>query len=343
MKKKLFKISLLLLILLCLTACGNKVKIRESETKKIKYEDYDNGLVSLQIPKGWKVEVAPADYIHYSFKIVNPDNPDLLFLFGLKQEGFLKSELARSTYASMYPDAAFSKLAPIDPQTTESFYNVWTQNARLSNETELHTEYFPYLNEFTMIDNLGQTPLGGDIIRGSFKNDKGEEMQGLFTATVMSPGSYFISTNMFNPFGPQVDVFPLNVYNIILMVGPNDCFNDYQPIMDHCISTIEFSDAFISGFNQEETTLVQTIRANQKVYDEISDMIMDSWEQRNASYDIISQKQSDATLGYERVYDTETGEVYKAYNGFTDDYSGSRYQAISEDMYREPISGYIEK
>ena len=75
----------------------------------------------------------------------------------------------------------------------------------------------------------------------------------------------------------------------------------------------------------------------------MSDMIMDSWEKRNNSYDIISQKQSDATLGYERVYDTETGDIYKAYNGFTDDYTGDRYKAITDNMYTSPISGYIEK
>ena len=80
-----------------------------------------------------------------------------------------------------------------------------------------------------------------------------------------------------------------------------------------------------------------------KIYDEISDMIMDSWNKRNNSYDIISQKQSDATLGYERVYDTETNEIYKAYNGFTDDYSGNRYKPITDDMYTSAVSGYIEK
>ena len=72
-------------------------------------------------------------------------------------------------------------------------------------------------------------------------------------------------------------------------------------------------------------------------------MIMDSWEKRNNSYDIISQKQSDATLGYERVYDTDTGEIYKAYNGFTDDYKGDKYKAITDDMYTSAIDGYIEK
>ena len=320
-----------------------QVKIEKSENSSIEYEDYDNGLVSLKIPKGWKVEIPNVDYIHYSFKVYNPNNKNYMFLFGLKQEGFLKSEYARSTYAKYYPDAMFSKLSPIDPQTTESFYKVWNSNAKLSNETELKTEYFPYLNEFTVLENLGQTPLGGDILRATFKDSDNKLMQGLFTSTVMSTGTYYINTDIFNIFSEKVDVWPLNVYNIILMTTPDEDFNNWQQILDYCLSTITFSDKFISNFNTEESNLVSTIQANQKVYDSISDMIMDSWEKRNNSYDIISQKQSDATLGYERVYDTETGEIYKAYNGFTDDYTGNRYQAIEDNQYTEPISGYIEK
>lgn len=68
-----------------------------------------------------------------------------------------------------------------------------------------------------------------------------------------------------------------------------------------------------------------------------------AWENRSKTYDIMSQKQSDTTLGYERVYDTDTGEIYKAYNGFTDDYDGQKYKSISEEMYIEKTSGYIEK
>ncbi len=342
-KKKILSLVFMFAIMFTLTGCFNDVKITKSITKEIKYEDYNNGLVSLKIPKGWKVEVAPADYIHYSFKVYNPENKDYMFLFGLKQEGFLKSEKARSTYAKLYPDAMFSKLAAIDPQTTEAFYKVWNSNAKLSNETELKTAYFPYLNEFNVVENLGATPLGGDVLRATFKNDNGDLMQGLFTSSVKSAGSYYINTDIWNLFSEKVDVFPLNVYNIIFMATPDDEFNNWQPILDYCISTITFSDKFLNGFNSEEATLTATIQANQQVYDSISDMIMDSWEKRNNSYDIISQKQSDATLGYERVYDTETGEVYKAYNGFTDDYSGNRYKSITDDMYTKSISGYIEK
>ena len=341
MKRK-FLLGLLVVILFILTGCG-RVKVVKNEASQIKFEKYDNGLVSLMIPKGWKVEVAPTDYIHYTFKVYNPSDKNYMYIFNLKQEGFLKSEKARSTYAGLYPDAVFSKLAAIDPQTTETYYKVWDKNAKLANEIDFKFEFFPYLNEFTVIENFGATPLGGDVIRATYKNSDGKLQQGLFTASVKSIGSYYINTDIFNLFSEKVDVSPLNVYNIIMMMAPDEEFVNWQKIMDYSISTMQFSDTFVNGFNNEEATLVATIQANQKVYDSISDMIMDSWEKRNNSYDIISQKQSDATLGYERVYDTETGEIYKAYNGFTDDYSGNRYKSITDDMYIKAVSGYIEK
>ena len=344
MGKKILSLLIVCALLFSFAACGGgKVKIKKSAASTVTYEKYDNGLISLEIPKGWEVTVAPADYIHYSFKVYDPKDPGYMLLFGLKQEGFLKSERARNTYAGLYPDAPFSKLAPIDPQTTEQFYKVWNKNAELSNTTELKVEYFPYFYEFEVIENLGPSLLGGDILRASYKNGDGEAMQGLFTAAVTDVGSYYISENMWNIYSPQVDVWPLNVYHIVAMTAPDEDFNNWQGILDHCLGSLQFSSAFMSGFNAEENQLVSTIQANQKVYDSISDMIMDSWEQRNNSYDIISQKQSDATLGYERVYDTQTGEVYKAYNGFTDDYKGDRYLSITDDMYTAPISGYIEK
>lgn len=43
-----------------------------------------------------------------------------------------------------------------------------------------------------------------------------------------------------------------------------------------------------------------------------------------------------------RVYDTETNEIYKAYNRFTDDYDGERYKPITDDMYTEK-QVYIQK
>ena len=336
-------LCLFLVLVLCLSGCssntlktkdGKKLKITEVETSHIEYEDFDNGNLKMQIPKGWKVTVpTKVTYSGYSFKVSNPDNKDYTFMFSLGLSGFLKSEAARAKWASLYPSSVYGQLAAVDPQTTEAFYKVWNTTAKVGNQM-INEEFFEYLNNFEVIENLGKTELGGDIIRGKFVNDKNEPMQGLFTATIFDPGSYYM-------FG--LDLAPLNSYHNIMMYAPDAEFNNWQSIYDYCLSTIEFTDAFMAGFNKEQQTNVATVQANAKIYDEISDMIMDSWKKRNNSYDIISQKQSDATLGYERVYNTDTGEVYRAYNGFTDEYDGTKYQTITDDMYTSTISGYIEK
>ena len=318
------------------------VKITKNETSMIQYDDYDNGLISLKIPKGWKVSIAPVDYIHYVFKVYNPSDPGYMFLFNLKQEGFLKSEKARSTYEKYYPDSPFAKLAAIDPLTTEAFYKVWDKNAKYINEVDINYEYMPYFNNFKVIDNLGKSIFGGDILRATYTDSNDRVIQGIFTANVKSIGTYYINTDIMNIFSERVDVSPLNVYNIIIMSAPDSEFNEWEGILDYCLGTLMFSNEFVKGFNNEEATLASSIRANQRVYDQISEGIMDSWEKRNNSYDIISQKQSDATLGYERVYDTETGDIYKAKNGFMDSYDGERYESITDDMYTKATSGYIE-
>lgn len=106
---------------------------------------------------------------------------------------------------------------------------------------------------------------------------------------------------------------------------------------------MKFTDIFMNEVQSQLDAQMKTFNNIRSICNEISDGIMDSWEKRSASFDIMSQKRSDATLGYERVYDTETNEIYKAYNGFTDDYDGKRYKSISDDMYTKGIDGYIEK
>ena len=55
----------------------------------------------------------------------------------------------------------------------------------------------------------------------------------------------------------------------------------------------------------------------------------------------MSQKQSDATLGYERIVDTETGNIYKINNDFTDWYDDSRYKSITDDQYTDSVEAVI--
>ncbi len=321
----------------------NKVKVTKSEASVVEYETYDNGLVSFQYPKGWEVVVAPFDYIHYSFKVYNPDDPSYMFLFCMKFEGFNKSQAAKNWQKKYYPGNLFAQLPVVNPQTSEGFYNVWNEVASYVNKNDAKSEYLPKFNDFSVIEKIGQNEIGGDILRATYKDANGKTIQGLFTAAVYSAGTYYVNSNVFDLTSSKIDVWPLNVYNIIFMTAPDDEFINWQSVLDKSLSTIEFSQDFINGFNKEENQIMKTIQANQRVYDQISDMIMDSWEKRNASYDIISQKQSDATLGYDRVYDTETGDIYKADLDFMDHDWNGKYERVTDDMYNMPTSGYIEK
>ena len=322
-----------------------KVKITKSEASLVSFDKFDNGLVSFEYPKGWKVEIAPADYIHYNFKVYNPDDPDYIFFFGLKFEGYMKSDAARNWQRKYYPSTMFAKLPAINPQTTEAFYKVWNTAVDYSNKEEMKYNYFNHLNDFKVVEKLGTNEIGGDILRATYTNDEGELNQGLFTATVKSAGTYYVKENPMSLSlnAKQIDVWPLMIYNIVYMSAPDAEFVNWQPILDKCLATIEFSQEFINGFNKEEDSVLRTIQANQKIYDQISDMIMDSWEKRSASYDRISQKQSDATLGYDRVYDTTTGDIYKADLDFMDHDWNGKYERVTDDMYTKPVSGYIEK
>ena len=126
------------------------------------------------------------------------------------------------------------------------------------------------------------------------------------------------------------------------ITAAKDTFIEWESVLTDCMKTLQYSDSFVSATNQasnEKVALAQQISQN---FNQTLDGIMSSWENRNKSQDIMSQKQSDATLGYER--DTETNEIYRATTGFTDVYDGKRYQPVTDDnMYTEPISGYIER
>lgn len=311
--------------------------IRDSETKNIVLEDYSNDLFNMKIPKGWKVDTL-GDYIHYTIKVYDPSNPLYQFFLNLKTEGYNKSQDAKNWQQKYYPDSLFAKTSVLDNPTTEGFYKIFNDLGTLNNTSSFT---FPVLNGFTVTGNLGANSLGGDILRATFTDNSGEAGEGIFMAYVYDVGSYYVSENIMS--GKQIDIYYLNVYDAIFMTTPKDEFINWESTLNSIFSSLQFTDTFLNGYNSEQDSVMKNFQSIRNIGNQISDSIMSSWENRNASYDIMSQKQSDATLGYERVYDTETNEVYKAYNGFTDDYDGTRYKAIDDSMYTKGISGYIEK
>lgn len=343
MRKKILTILICVFIVLGITGCGKtiskeaNVKIRKVETKTIKYTDFDNGLIKMKIPEGWKVDVL-GDYIHYTVKVYDPNRPTYQFFFNLKTEGYNKSEDAKAFQQKYYPNDIFAKNPVIADKTTEGFYKIFNELGPLNNTSSFT---FPTLTDFTVVENLGTGLLGGDILRATFKDAEGKEAEGLFTAYVYDAGPYYVNENIMS--GKQIDIYYLSVYDAIFITAPKDELIEWEDTLNTVASSLEFTDTFMSGFNMQQDAVMQTFQNVRSICNQITAGIMDSWEKRSKTYDIMSQKQSDATLGYERVYDIDTGDIYKAYNGFTDDYDGDRYKTITDDMYTEKPSGYIEK
>ena len=313
------------------------IKIAKSKANQIEFEDYSINEFSIKKPKGWKVDTI-GDYIHYTIKVYDPNNPAYQFFLNMKTEGYNKSEAAKRWQQKYYPNNPFAKASVITTKNTEGFYKIFNDLGTLNNTS---TFTFPTLTDFTVIDNLGKASLGGDMLRATFKDANGKEGEGIFTAYVYDVGPYYVLENIIS--GKQIDIQYLNVYDAIFITAPKDEFIDWQDTLNTICSSLEFTDTFINGFNQQQDAVMKNFQQIRAIGNEISDGIMDSWNKRNTSFDIMSQKQSDATLGYERVYDTETNEIYKAYNGFTDDYDGERYKPITDDMYSKKTSGIIEK
>ena len=316
---------------------NSKLKIVKSKIDKLVLEEYKNDIFSIKKPKGWKVETI-GDYIHYTIKVYDPENPTYQFFFNLKTEGYNKSEDAKRWQQKYYPNNIFAKTSVIATKDTEGFYKIFNDLGTLNNTS---TFTFPTLTDFTVTDNLGKGSLGGDMLRATFKDANGKDGEGIFTAYVYDVGSYYVYENIVS--GKQIDIQSLNVYDAIFITAPKDELIEWQDTLNTICSSLNFTDTFINGFNQEQDAVMKNFQQIRAIGNQISDGIMDSWNKRNKSFDIMSQKQSDATLGYERVYDTETNEIYKAYNGFTDDYDGERYKSITDDMYSQKTSGYIEK
>ena len=331
------------------------VKVTETAAKAVQLEKYETADFSIMIPKGWTVTTGGVNMIH-SIRVYDPNEPLNQMFVLLKADVLLHSQAAKDAWQYNYSmgntQAALFVAAPVlENPSTEGFFQIFSQYADFA--TQIESSYsgyvFPKFDGFTVTDRFASTSsmqayaLGDELLRGTF-TDNGKQGEGMFAASVVDFGTVMIAGGLNGYMLQQVDGGYYMAYNVMAITAAKDTFIEWESVLTDCMKTLQYSDSFVNATNQasnEKVALAQQISQN---FNQTLDGIMSSWENRNKSQDIMSQKQSDATLGYERVYDTETNEIYRATNGFTDVYDGKRYQPVTDDnMYSEPISGYIER
>ncbi len=325
-----------------------KVKIKYTEASKITLEEYKNATFSMKKPKNWTVDAAGTG-MYYAIRVYDPAETSNQIFLMLKIQPLLKSSAAKSfwqEYSRLSGNSpqykVFADAVVLEQPTTEGFYTSFNDIADYitSIEPTLSNMNFPTFSNFKKVEEFASSAsmksyaLDSKVLRGTFTSEKGKEGEGLFLASIVNFG---------NQYQNGVDFLYYMAYDIMTVTAVKDEFINYKDILLESINSIEFSDSYVKQTIDDGNAQTKQALALNASVQKSFDSYMSAWENRNKSYDIMSQKQSDATLGYERVYDTETNEVYKAYNGFTDDYTGERYKAISDEMYTEKVYGYIEK
>lgn len=355
-----------------LTACGGKtvtnsdgtktvktergIKVTQTAAKAVQTEKYETADFSITIPKGWKVTAGGAN-IYHTIRVSDPSEPLNGMFILLKAECLLHSEAGKAAYQSLYNMgntqlALFANAVVLENPSTENFFKIFTSYGDFA--SKMDTTYagftFPRYDNFTVTErfasnsNMKAYSLGEELLRATF-TDGGKAGEGMFTASVVDFGSSTISDGTVVGYRlNQVDGGYYMAYNIVAITAAKDTFIEWESVLTECMKTLDYSENFVNATNQASNEKVALSKQISQNFNQAMDSMMSSWESRNKSRDIISQKQSDATLGYERVYDTETNEIYRATNGFSDVYDGKRYKPVTDDsMYTEPISGYIEK
>ena len=311
-------------------------EIVPDETAQVQYEKYEDpsGYFTMDIPKGWKVEIGlpptgEVDLISYALHLYDPEKPERQLYYNMVCVAGLKSQEARDWFSYYYgTNNIYSQLAVLPSVTAEGFYTAFE-------------DIYGYEN-FRASQSVLDKESGIELLTANCTcSENGSPMTGAFMVA-LEDFTYFVQRDVFDYSKGTLDVGWINAYNVLFETSGADEWFEWQPVLDHCLASLSFSKSFKDARRRAWEEIIQTSEYFMLNGSDLSDMFMDFWNRRNTSQDVLSQKRSDASLGYERVFDTELDEYYKAENGFSDWYDGTRYVPVdSDEAYLSPISGYI--
>jgi len=342
--KKLFLLGIVLGIFVLDTVSSNSGETRGKVNLKL--EKFDGGFFSIEKPKGWKVVTAGA-CANFAFLLYDTREPlRQIFYFGEIGPVYISEKQKQIDYQYMkmggYPILWF-EMPVINPLTPTNFLCQF----HLIAETEIAQRFMPQcprLENFQVISVASQPSLIGtgktELVRALFTR-KGKLGEGLFLITVAPV----------LPFTGQPSAGIAYGFLMIGITAPKDEFSSIENVLVKSVKSFTISKAYVNNCLREQASIYAGILKAGKTLSESSDIIMQGWENRNKVDDILSEKWSDTILGKERLYDSDTGEVYEFESGFygkydlnRNEYEMNNLQPLPDDNYdlwmQAPLDGY---
>lgn len=333
------------------TAEGMALNIQPAPEIGLDLQPYDGGFFSLDLPVSWVIEPV-GQYENFGFRAWDPNNPARQIFYYGNMKYFLKSSAGKDFWNSYllyggYSDSqAIADALVLEPATAEQFFYLF------NDYTAYATKYgvvhnFPLFYDLEILESTPRnSPIAAycvddSILRALFTGN-GVPCEGLFAAGV--------ADTMTN-YAYNVDAGYYTVYYITGVSAPADEFYLLQETLSQSLASFRYSESYIQeGVRRidEGTQLALDIG---QMLSAVADSNSQAWHDRQRPNDALSQKRSDEKLGYDRLYDEDTGEVYRAELGFYDsydlnrqDYNKPNLQLVQDndyERYDEAVSGYI--
>ncbi len=330
------RFSVLILLGILTLSFFLNVQGQESEKIELKLEKFDGGFFSIYKPKGWKI-ITAGMCANFSFLVRNPAEPLCqIFYFGEVGPVYMSAqqkELDRQ-YMSMggYP-ITWIEMPVVNPLTPSNFLTQFHLIAR----TQVAQRFMPQcprLENLQIVSVIPQQCLisGGntELIRALFTEGDKNLGEGLFLVTVAPVLPFTGSPGGGIAYG----------FSVTGITAPKKEFPEIKDVLLKSVESFTLSQHYVNNCLQQQASTYAGILKAGKSLDEISDIIMKGWENRNKVDDIIAEKKSDTILGKERLYDPDTGEVYEFENGFYDTYKLNRNRYEMNNLQPLPENDY---
>ncbi len=302
---------------------------------KLKFINYDSGYFNIQMPKGWNILLA-GQCSNMAFVVRDGKRqPRQVFFFGSVGPVYMIPQQRQIdlNYVNMggYP-VAWIDMPVISPLTPENFMRHFSAIAS-SRIAQQFMPQMPRLENFKTVSVTEQPPMiyGGKtgLIRALFTKN-GRIAEGMFICTVAPVTPFTGGTGGGLAYGFMVSG----------ITAPKKEFSHIMPVLLKCLGSFKVKPSYINQCMQISQAMFQQVMQASKTLRETSDLIMKSWQNRNKTYDIIAEKQSDAILGVERVYDPDTGETYHVDPTFWEHYKSNRKQFRMNNLQLIPDNNY---
>jgi hypothetical protein len=309
-EQMIFKIRLLFLFLIVLMAGSS------ANSSSLKLVDYDGGFFKIKIPSGWKIYTA-GQCAELAFVARNNRDPlNQIFFFGAVGPVYMNQQQKQIDWNYMnmggYP-VSWIEMPIINPLTPENFMRHFQEIA----STQVAQQFMPQaprLENFSIISVTEQPSMiyGGKtaLIRALFTKN-GRIGEGLFLCTVATFMPYTGGPGGGNAYGFMVSGITATRREFAIIL----------PFLTRSLASFNVNPAYVNRCIQASRAAFQQVMKTGQTLRETSDLIMKGWENRNKRYDIMAEKRSDAILGFERVYDSNTKETYQVNPQFWERYT----------------------